>query len=99
MLDEALDRPCRRVAERADGVTLDLLGDVEQLVDVADLGVAVAELFHHPPHPAGALAARGALAAALVLVEIADAADRADDVGGLVHDDHGRGAKAAAERL
>ena len=51
------------------------------------------------PHPAGALAARGALAAALMLVEIADAADRADDVGRLVHDDDRRGAEARADRL
>ena len=64
-----------------------------------DLGVAFAQPLHHPPHPAGALAARRALAAALMLVEIADAADRADDVGRLVHDDHRRGAEAGAERL
>ena len=32
---------------------------------------------HHPPHPAGALAARRALAAALVLVEIGEPRDRA----------------------
>ena len=48
----------------------------------------------HAPHPAGALAAGRALAAALVLVEIGDAGDRPDDVGRLVHDDHGRGAEA-----
>src|SRR3954471_917320 len=77
--DQALDRPGGGVAERADGVALDLLGDVEQFVDLADLGIADPQFLHHPPHPAGALAARGALAAALVLVEIADAADRPDD--------------------
>ena len=64
-----------------------------------DLGIALAQPLHHPPHPARALAARRALAAALMLVEIADAADRADDVGRLVHDDHCRGAEAGAERL
>jgi hypothetical protein len=40
MPDQALDRPGRRVAERADRVALDLLGDVEQHVDLALLGLA-----------------------------------------------------------
>src|SRR5690606_5385677 len=82
MLDQALDRPCRRVAERADGVAFDLFGDVEQRVDLADVCIAGAHPLHHAPHPAGAFAAWGALAAAFMLVEIADAADRGDDVGG-----------------
>ena len=64
-----------------------------------DLGVAFAQALHHSPHPAGALAARRALAAALMLVEIADPTDRADDVGRLVHDDDGRRAEAGAKRL
>src|SRR3546814_13066180 len=54
---------------------------------------------HHAPHPAGAFAARGALAAAFMLVEIADAADRLDDVGRLVHHDRGGAAEAGAEFL
>src|SRR6476469_345356 len=99
MLHEPLDRPGRGVTEGADGVAFHLLGDVEELVDVADLGVTVTKPLHHPPHPAGAFAARRALAAALVLVEIADAADRADDIGRLVHDDDGCGTKPRAERL
>src|SRR3954471_24205453 len=83
MPDQALDRPGGGVAQRADRMALDLLGDVEQLIDRLDLGVAGPQFLHDPPHPAGALTARGALAAALMLVEIADAADRADDVGRL----------------
>ena len=38
--DQALDRPRRGIAERADRVALDLLGHVEQSVDLADVGVA-----------------------------------------------------------
>ena len=53
---------------------------------------------HHPHHPAGALAARRALAAALVLVELRQPRDRLDDVGGLVHHDHRRGAEARSSR-
>src|SRR3546814_21055934 len=58
MLEQPLDRPCGGVAERTDGVAFDLLGDVEQSVDLADVGVAGAQPLHHSPHPAGALAAR-----------------------------------------
>ena len=59
-----------------------------------DLGPALHHALHHAPHPAGALAARRALAAALVHVELRQARDRLDDVGRLVHDDHRRGAEA-----
>src|SRR6185295_4542514 len=54
---------------------------------------AAAHAFEYPPHPAHALAAGRALAAALVLVEIGDAGDGADYVGRLVHDDDRRRAK------
>ena len=60
-------------------------------------GVAGDEAFHDAPHPAGAFAARGALAAGFVLVEVRQAGDGADDVGGLVHDDDGGGAEAGLE--
>jgi hypothetical protein len=49
--------------------------------------------FHDAHHPAGAFAARRALAAALVLEEGLDAPDRLDDVGRLVHHDHAAGAE------
>src|SRR5579859_1122711 len=92
--EEALDRPGGGIAQAADGVTLDLAGDVEQQVDLLRLGLAGDHPLHDPPHPAGALAAGGALAAALVLVEVGEPGDRGDDVAVLVHDDHGGGAEA-----
>src|SRR5687768_14920799 len=95
--DQALDRPGGGVAQRADGVALDLLGDVPERVDLVDLGIALDQPLHHPPHPARALAAGGALAAALMLVEIGDAGDRLHHVGRLVHDDHRRCAEAGLE--
>ncbi len=73
MPDQALDRPCRRIAERTDGVAFDLLGDLEQRVDLAVMGVAGAMRSITRHHPAGAFAARRALAAALMLVEVAEA--------------------------
>src|SRR5215510_12379447 len=70
MADQALDRPGGRIAQGADGVAFDLFGDVEQHVDLAQFGLALHHALHHAVHPAGALAARRALAAALMHVEV-----------------------------
>src|SRR4051794_34080888 len=80
MPNEALHRPGGAVAERADGVPLDLLGHIEQHVDLALLRAAVGHPRQHAPHPAHALAARRTLAAAFMLVEIGDTRERLDDV-------------------
>src|SRR5690348_14724471 len=93
MRDQALDRPGRGVAERADGVAFDLLGHFEQHVDLALLRAALRHAGQHAPHPAGALAARRALAAAFVLIEVGEPRDGADQVGRLVHDDDRRRAE------
>src|SRR5205085_10255570 len=70
MAQQALHRPGGAVAERADGVALDLLRHLEQHVDLALVRTALGHAGEHAPHPAHALAARRALAAALVLVEV-----------------------------
>ncbi len=62
-------------------------------------GAALDHALHDAHHPARAFAARRALAAALMLVEGAEAPDGADDVGGLVHDDHRRRAERRARLL
>src|SRR3954469_14479505 len=62
--EQALDRPGGRVAQGADGVTLDLGRDVQQGVDLFRIGLAGRHALHAPPHPAGAFAARRALTAA-----------------------------------
>src|SRR5438874_10731451 len=80
MTDQALDRPGRRVAQGADGMALDLLAHFLQQVDLRNLGVALHHPGHHPPHPACAFTAGGALAAAFMLVEISQALDRLDHV-------------------
>ncbi len=73
--------------------------DIQQLVDLGGLGVAGGHALHHPPHPARALAAGGALAAAFVPEEPRDAGDHRHQVGGLVdHDGAGR-AQARSARL
>src|SRR6266436_10300052 len=77
--DQALHRPGGTVAERADGVALDLGCDFQQHVDLALVRAAFRHAAEPPPHPSHALAAGRALAAALVLVEIRDAGHGADD--------------------
>src|SRR5947209_12013981 len=66
MPDQPLDRPRRRVAKRADRVSLDLRRDFEQHVDLTLMRAALGHAAHDPPHPARALAAGRAPAAALV---------------------------------
>src|SRR3954470_23116022 len=56
MRDQALDRPGRGVAERADGVAFDLFCDLEQHVDLALVGAAVGHAGQNAPHPPRAFA-------------------------------------------
>src|SRR5665213_4316262 len=99
MADQALHRPRRRVAQGADGVSFDLEGNLEQHVDLARLGLALHQALHDAPHPAGALAAGRALAAALMLVELRQARDRLHDVGRFIHDNDRGGAEAGLHVL
>src|SRR3546814_21165933 len=50
MPDKPLDGPGGGVAEGADCVAFDLLGDVEKRVDLVRLGIAFAKALHDPPH-------------------------------------------------
>src|SRR5262252_1464764 len=70
VLDEALHRQRSGVAERADRPSGDVVGDREQEIEVLVLALAALDPIHHPPQPAGALAARRALPAGLLEVEI-----------------------------
>src|SRR5580704_919903 len=74
-------------------MTLDLVRDVEQHVDLRYRGIAFDHALHDPPYPTRTLAARGALAAALVFVEFRQSRDRLYDIRRLVHDDDGGGPK------
>ena len=78
MADQSLDRPGRGIAQRADRVALDLAGDLLQHVDFLDPRLAAHQALHDAIHPARALAAGRALAAALMHVEVREAADRLD---------------------
>ena len=88
MSDETLNRPGEGLAQSADGVALNLLGEFLEHVDFALLGNAIFETLHHLQGPLAPLTAGSALATALVLVEGGETADGADNVGALIHDDY-----------
>ena len=67
---QALDRPRRRVAQRADRAAFNLLRELEEHADLARVPPDRGEALHHVHHPRRALAAGHALAATLVLVPL-----------------------------
>src|SRR6056297_4166375 len=69
VFQEALHRPRGGITQRADGVALDLVGHVEEFVQVVCRGPALQHAGQHAVQPASALAAGGALAAGLRHVE------------------------------
>src|SRR5579863_4912323 len=73
VLEEALYRPRRRIAERTDGVALDVVGDVDEEGKLLAPCLAGEHPLQQPVHPARALAAGSALAAGLRHVEARDA--------------------------
>src|SRR3546814_16564623 len=51
MAQQALDRPGRGVAERADGMALDLIGHIQHGVDLVQPGIAPHQRGPHAPPP------------------------------------------------
>src|SRR5579859_1317909 len=79
VLDRRLDRADRAVAERAERAAENVVADVEQLVQVGVAALAMFQRVEQLDDPVGALAARRAFAARLVLVELHPAQRRPDD--------------------
>src|SRR5262249_59761498 len=69
MADEALNRPCGGIAQRANRVALDLIGYIEKHIDLPLLRTAFGHAGENAPHPAGTLAAGRTLATRLLLVK------------------------------
>src|SRR6185437_16970885 len=70
VLDEALHRQCGGVAERADRAAKDVVGDRRQDVQILGAARAVLDPVDHPPQPARAFAARRALPAGFLVIEV-----------------------------
>src|SRR5829696_5464603 len=71
-VDVARNRHRGRVAEGAEALAEDAVADVEQQVELPLPRAALLDLVQQLHHPAGSLAARRALAAGLVHVELRD---------------------------
>src|SRR5712671_2952380 len=70
MLDEALDRQRCGVAERTNRSTLNVIRNGGQHVEIFLTSFTVLDPVHHSPKPSSALAARRALAAGFLEIEI-----------------------------
>src|SRR5690348_14166334 len=97
MADQPLHRPHGAIGQRADRMTLYLVRDVEQRVDLRLRGIAFDHAFHDPPDPTRTFAARRALPTALMLVEFRQPRNRLYYIGRLVHDDDCSGAEPALD--
>src|SRR5690348_15757002 len=88
VLDEALYRPSGGVAESTDGVPFDLLRYIHQHVQVLLTALTLLDALDDPVHPTSPLAAGGALAAGLGVVETRDALQHPYHACGLIHHHH-----------
>src|SRR5690606_4992314 len=77
MLHETLHGPRRRIAQRADGVALDVVGDADQQVHVLLAPLPRQDPPERAVQPAGALSAGRALAAGFHVVEAREALEHA----------------------
>ena len=85
MPNESLHRPRGGVTQSTDSVTFNLIGQLLEHIDLSEVGISKFHALKHIDHPASTLAARGALTAGLVLVELGETQDSVDDVGLVVH--------------
>ena len=72
------------ISEGTEGTASDLPAEIREGFHLGLLTLPVLELLQHPGDPVGALAARRALPAGLVLVELQPPSDGLDDAHGLV---------------
>src|SRR5215510_14487625 len=91
--DEGARRHRSAVREGADGVALDVVGEVQQEVNVARDGPAVLETVEYPLEPARPLTAGCALAARLVVEELDQVVQRPHHAYSVVHHHDAGGAE------
>lgn len=79
------------IVRTANSVTLNLLGQLLQHINLTLSSLSLLKSLHDLLRPLAALSARCALAATLVSVEVAETADTSNNIGTLVHDNDGSG--------
>lgn len=67
---QTLNRPSGSISQRANGVSLNLLGQLLKHLNLPLVSPSNDKAIHHLLEPGGTLAARSALSARLVLVEL-----------------------------
>src|SRR5262245_15452541 len=78
--EKAEHRPSRCVSERTDGVADDAAGDRSAQVHIAGMTIANGDALADPSQPAGAFAARCALATRFMGIELHDARTNRDKI-------------------
>ncbi len=86
--NDALHRPRSGIPKGANGITLDVVRDIEEEIDVCHRPIAGYELVENLFHPAAPFAARSALTARFMAVKVRDAGKDPENVRVFIHNDH-----------
>ena len=70
ILDETLNGPSSGITERANGVSLNLIGELFQHINLSEVSITLLNTSKEVDHPASALATGCALPTALVFIEL-----------------------------
>lgn len=87
-LDESLNWPGSSITKSADGVTLNLVGELFEHVNFGEIGISLLDSLKDVNHPAGTLSAWSALSATFVLVELGESEDGIDHISLLIHNNN-----------
>src|SRR5579859_5940674 len=87
-----------RIAEGAEGLSADVIANIDQQIDILLAALAMLQALQNLGQPVGSFAARRAFATGLVAVELTHAQDSPNDAGVLVDNDQATGTEHRASR-
>ncbi len=93
--DQTLDRPGSRISQGTYRVTLDLLSQLPEHVDLGVRGVSLFHSLQHLNQPIGTLSARSALTARLMSVKLGESQNCLNWIDLSVHNNNGRSSEPA----
>lgn len=94
MTDQTLDGPGSSITQGTNGMPFNLASQLINHVNFGIIGSSLLQSFHDINQPGGAFTARGALAATFMLIKLAQAQDRVNDIRLLVDHNHSGCAQA-----